>query len=478
MASENRILAILVLGTLMGALDTTIVLLAIPTITQSLHTSLVTTIWTIVAYLLVLAVATTQVGRLGDIYGRSRIFNIGFVIFTVGSLMCGLAPNGASLVGFRVVQALGGAMLEATSGAIIADTFERHRRGRAYGYTALGWNAGALLGIVLGGIITTFIGWRFIFLVNIPIGIVAAVLGFAYLKDANRSKERLDIGGMAALGTALGLISYGLLEFAAEGASALNMISIAVGALLLPIFVYIETNVANPMVDMRLFANRVLRYSLSASFLQALGFLSITFLIIMYLQGVRGLDPFRAALLLAPGYVVSLVLAPRMGRLSDKAGARIVATAGIVLSGITVAIYMTIGLSTSLYLILAAAMVSGAGSAMFWPANSSAVMAHAAADRHGSISGLLRTLTSIGILGSYVISITAAAAAVSRSTAFEIFIGTSKIIGGVSKQFIGGLHAAFALSLIILAAAGVLSSLRGKEDRKGRLHSAGAHDGS
>ena len=178
----------------MGALDSTIVLLAFPTINDSLHSDLATSLWIILAYLLVLAVATTQMGRIGDIYGRSRMFNLGFVIFTVGSALCGFSTHIYLLIGFRVVQAVGGALLQATSGAIIADYFPRERRGRAYGYNSLGFTAGAMLGIVLGGIITTFVSWQYIFFINIPIGIIAVLIGLKYVKDAEKTSAKLDLG--------------------------------------------------------------------------------------------------------------------------------------------------------------------------------------------------------------------------------------------------------------------------------------------
>ena len=146
---SNLVLAIVMLGTMMGALDSTIVLLAFPVINDSLHSDLATSLWIILAYLLILAVATTQMGRIGDIYGRSRIFNLGFVIFTVGSALCGFSPHIYPLIAFRCVQAAGGAIMQATSGAIIADYFPREKRGKAYGYNSLGFTSGAMLGIVL-----------------------------------------------------------------------------------------------------------------------------------------------------------------------------------------------------------------------------------------------------------------------------------------------------------------------------------------
>ncbi len=465
---EGIVLSILVLGTLMGALDTTIVLLALPSITEGLNSNLGETIWVILIYLLVIAVTTMQFGRIGDLFGRSRMFNLGFAIFTLGSALCGFAQTNGFLVGFRAIQAVGGALMQATSGAIIADTFEVGRRGRAYGYTAMGWNIGGMLGIVLGGMLTTFIGWRFIFFINVPIGIVALLLGMKYLNDNPRVNARLDLAGMLLLGSALFLLSYGAVDFASTGASSFNILLMFAGVIAVAVFLFWESKTASPALDLHAFTNRVLSASIFASFFQSLGFLSVTFLIIMYLQGIRGLDPFTASLLLTPGYVVSSFLSPYMGRLSDRFGARGIATAGIVLMCIAILIFMTLTLSSNYYIIILASIITGIGGAMFWPANSSAVMSNAQHEHYGSISGLLRLMTNVGTLGSFVITITAATVAISRSTAFSVFIGTSKLIGGVSITFLSGIHAALLTCLVILIVAGILSLARGKEDRQSR----------
>ena len=449
----------------MGAIDTTIVILALPAITEGLHTNLTLSIWAIVIYLLIVAVATTQLGRLGDLFGRSKMFNIGFGIFIVGSALCGFAPNVLFLIVSRAVQAFGGSLLEANSGAIIADTFERDNRGRAYGYVAMSWSIGALIGIVLGGVLTTFAGWRFIFFINIPIGIIGLIFGLKYLKDSNVVKEKLDLPGMFLLAAALGLISYGLVDITGTGASLMNIALIILGAALIPVFLYWESKSAAPVINIGTFRHGVLRSSILAAFFQSMGYLSISFLMTLYLQGVRGLSPFNAAVILIPGYALSSVLSPFMGKLSDRFGARIIATTGIGLMCVTVLIYLTLGVGTPLYMIVLASLFAGLGASMFWPANSSAVMAYATSDRHGSTSGLLRTMTNIGTLGSYVLAITAASLSVPRETAFSIFLGTSNLIGGLTQQFMAGIDAAFALSLFILIIAGLFSLTRGKENR-------------
>ncbi len=464
---NNIVLGIVMLGTLMGALDSTIVLLAFPVINDSLHSTLAVSIWIILAYLLVLAVATTQMGRIGDIYGRSKIFNLGFVIFTVGSALCGFSPHIYPLIAFRAVQAVGGAIMQATSGAIIADYFPREKRGKAYGYNALGFTAGALLGIVLGGIITSYISWQFIFFINIPIGLIAVIVGLKYLKDIEkRPATKLDLAGMGLLASALVLLTLGLVDFAANGLSALSVILALVGAALVPVFILYDRRLENSLIDFEALRIKVLRNAILSAFFTSVGYFSVIFLVIMYLQGIRALTPLNASLLLVPGYVAGSFLGPIMGRLSDKYGSREIATLGIGFLAVAVLVYLTLGVTSPLYIVLLASAISGIGTSMFFPANNSAVMAIARAGSYGSISGLLRTVQNIGLVGSYVLAISVAAASVPRQVAFEVFVGTSNLSGGVSQAFISGIDHAFYASIVILAIAGVLSYIRGRDIRK------------
>ena len=460
----NIVLAIVVLGTLMGSLDVTIVLLAFPTITSGLHSDLATSIWIILVYLLVISITTTQVGRLGDLYGRSRMFNFGFAMFTVGSALCGFSNSIVLLIAFRAAQALGGSIMQSNSGAIISDVFPPNSRGRAFGYNALGWTIGAMLGIVLGGVITTFVGWQYIFFINIPIGVAAVFLGLRYVKDLARAKAKIDLFGMTLLAVALTLFSLGATDFASEGLTILNAAMTITGVILILAFVIYDRGLkGNSMIDFVAFKNRVLRNAVAASFFVSLGYFSVVFLLIMYLQGVRGLSPLDASVLLIPGYVVGSLLGPVMGRLSDKYGSREISTLGVVFLGVAVLIYLTLRADSSIYIVLVASAVSGVGSSMFYPANTAAVMANVRAGSYGSISGLLRTLQNIGTLGSFVLALSVASLSIPRDVAFQVFLGT--ISGGVSSEFVGGIDGAFYVSLVILVLAGFLSFLRGKETR-------------
>lgn len=460
------VLISVITGTLMSAIDTTIVILALPTITQDLHTTLFLSIFTIIIYLLVLAVLTTQLGSMSDTYGRRRLYIIGFGIFTVGSGLSGASPTITLLIAFRALQGVGAAMLQANAGAIIADTYDARERGKAFGYTALGWNIGGTLGIVLGGIITTFVGWQFIFYVNVPIGIFGMILGMKYIRPSKRRESRVDYAGMAFLAASLSAISYGATDTAGHGVTDFNISLIIIGLILLVPFLMVERRAQSPIINLRAFKNKVLTFSLLSAMSQAIGYLSVVFILIMYLQGIRDFTPFQAGLLLVPGYVIASMLSPMMGKYSDRFGSRLMATLGIFLMAVGVIIYFSLDLHTSLLLVIAGSVVSGIGASMFWPANNASVMSNAPVEIYGSISGLLRTLSNIGTLFSFVIAISVASASVPRSVAFEVFAGTSNLVGGVTTRFLGGIHSALFISTIILIVAGVLSVLRGSSRRR------------
>ncbi len=450
----------------MASIDSTIVLLAFPAITIALHSNISTIIWVILIYIIVVAVLSTQLGRIGDIYGRSRMFNLGFVIFTIASFLCGIAPTDITLIAFRAVQAVGGALISSNSGAIIADTFERHRIGRAYGFTGMSWNIGALLGILLGGFITTFIGYRYIFFINVPVGIIAVILGIKYLKDTVRSKKSFDLLGMSTLGIAIALISYAGVNYASVGLSTSNVGILLAGIFSGILFIFIEKKVKLPTINFSMFKNKIFRNSLLASLFQGLGFMGVTFLLIMYLQGVRGFTPLYASLLLLPGYIVSSILSPIMGRYSDRYGARLLSTIGILFMISGILFYITfLRISSPVYYILIGTMITGFGGSMFWPANNSAVMANVNDEVRGAASGTLRLFGNMGLIGSFVIALVAASSAVPRYVAFEIFVGTSKVIGGIGGSFVYGMKIAFVSLIAMLIIAGIFSLTRGREDR-------------
>ena len=461
-AHEGALLLLTTLGTIMVAVDSTIVVLALPTMRRDLAAPFETVIWTILVYLLIAASLTTQAGRLGDLFGRSRVYNIGFAVFTVGSALAGFAPTGTFLIGARVVQALGGAVMFANAGALIALVFPPERRGRAYGFMTFGWSVGAILGILLGGVITTLLGWRYIFFINLPIGVVATALGLRLLPITPPRPARFDLPGFALFSVALALICYGGVEVAAHGLAAFYLGCVLAGAALLGAFALVELRTREPMLDLRQLRQRLFGFSLAAGLLQSLGYLSVVFLLTLYLQGLRGLTPLDASLLLVPGYLVGAFAGPWMGRHVDRLGPRGIATTGIGCMVVAVVAYAQLGLTSWLGWVPAISLVSGVGVGMFFPANTTAIMSRARPETFGSISGLRGTLTNLGTLMSFVLTLSIASASVSRSVATAIFLGLAPLQGALDVPFLGGIHAAFYGCALVLAAAAALSWSRGE----------------
>jgi MFS family permease len=182
-SNQTLVLLVVLLGVMIAAIDTTIVILGLPVMVVDLHSDIVSMVWVIMAYLLTLTVLGTQVGRLGDMYGRVRMYNVGFAVFTLGSVLCGLSQDATQLIALRVLQAIGGALISSNSGAIIADNVPAPWRGRAFGLTTIGFNVGAILGILLGGVLITFVTWRAIFYINLPIGVIALVASYRVLRE-------------------------------------------------------------------------------------------------------------------------------------------------------------------------------------------------------------------------------------------------------------------------------------------------------
>lgn len=458
-------LVVVLMGVMMTAIDTTAVVLALPVMRVDLNSSILSLIWVIMAYLLVLTIFGTQVGRLGDMYGRVRMYNVGFAVFTIGSLLCGLSQTGPEIIEFRIIQGIGGALVFSNSGAIIADTIPEKRRGRAYGLTSVGYSVGAILGILVGGALITFLNWRYIFYINIPIGITAVVASYIVLKERSpRISRRIDLPGMALLGGGLFLILYGLTEITGSGWTGTSGLELAGGAILIFGFVFWERFSSSPLLELSLLRQRVLTASIFAAFFQALASFSVLFLVIMYLQGVRGLTPFNASVLLIPGYLLGCVVGPIAGRLSDRHGARSIASIGLGLQALGILIYATLTIDSPLWTVILASVINGAGTSFFFPANNSAVMANAPPRSYGVASGLLRTLSNTGMVSSFALALLIASISISRQEAFEIFLGVQTLTQSAGA-FVTGMHSALLVSITLIGVAIVLSILRGKEAR-------------
>ncbi|HEX6519312.1 MAG TPA: MFS transporter [Streptosporangiaceae bacterium] len=456
-------MAVIMSGVLMTAVDTTIVVLALPEIQRTLHVALSAVVWVIISFLLVITLLATQVGRLGDMFGRVRMYETGFAVFVLGSLACALAWNEASIIGFRVLQGVGGAFIMANSGAVIADLYPKDKRGRAYGFTSVGWTMGAVIGIVLGGLIVTYISWRWIFWINVPVGLAALAVATRVLHDrGERQHRRLDLPGMVCLGVGLFGMLWAMTRLATTAFDAEMAGYLGGGLVLIAAFVVIERRQGEPMLPLSIFRVPTMSASLLASLFQGLASFAVLFLVIMYLQGPRGLSPIHASLLLVPGYVVGSVAGPYAGHLADRRGPVFPATVGLAIQVVSLAIYAQLGLTTGLWVVVAAAVLNGVGASFFFPANNSAIMKAAPPEAYGIASGMLRTFGNVGMVFSFAVAILIASRSISRGLAFAIFVGTTSLHGALAAAFTSGLHAAFYASMSFMVLAAALSAVRAR----------------
>jgi EmrB/QacA subfamily drug resistance transporter len=459
-------LTVTTIGSLMAAIDSTIVILALPNMLQDLRSDLVVMTWVIMAYLLVSTVLQLTCGRMADMFGRVRMYNLGFVIFTVGSVLCAVSPTALILIGARIVQGVGGAMLSANSMAIITEVFPANQRGQAMGFNAVTWGAGSVLGPVLGGFILAVASWRWIFLINLPIGIIGTLSAYLLLHDIepNPRNERFDLLG--AFLFCVGLVTLLLGLMSSIGSSwlspgVLGMLIVAVVSFV--IFIFWERRVAYPMLDMRLFASQHYTFSVLAATFQSLAVFAVNFLIIFYLQGVLGYDPLTAAFLILPLPVLTSVIGPLGGRWADRDrfhGAT-PATVGLALQVISLIVLTFLAPNTP-YLILGSALgLMGLGSAIFWSPNTSSTMGAAPRNRLGVASATLNTMRNVGMVCSFALSLAVAAAAMPPAMVNEVFLGTvGHLPATIARDFTGAMSRAFVASAVICVLAVFCSVVR------------------
>lgn len=451
-------------GALMSAVDSTVVLLALFPMAADLHSDFVTMIWVIIAYLLVNTALVLSFGRLADMYGRKVMYNIGFVIFTIGSGLCGLAPSGLSLVGFRVVQGMGAALLTSNSFAILSEAFPREESGRAFGLMSIVWGIGSVLGIILGGVIITYTSWRWIFLINVPIGIFGTAWAYKVLRNVKPEGKRGSFDLPAAVSFTAGLlslllgISWGLLYSWHDPAT---IAMLALSPIIFILFVVWETRFSkDPILDFTFFRNRNFSFSVVAALLQFLAVFSVNFLLIFYLEGIDGLSALQASYLIIPFAVASAVVGPLGGLLSDRLGFRKVMLMGLALTAVALVLFSRLTINTTLFEIGIIETISGVGLAFFWPSNTSAIMSSTPPARYGVGSGIMNTFRNTGMILSFALSLTATTAVIPPAIVYSLFIGdlSGKLSTALASSYLSGESFAFEISAALLVIAMVFAA--------------------
>ncbi|MCA9961527.1 MAG: MFS transporter, partial [Anaerolineales bacterium] len=423
--------------------------------------------WVPLAYLLTLSTVLLSMGRLGDMIGKKPVYVTGFILFTLSSMLCGMAPTIYWLIGFRVLQAIGAAMTQALGIAIITEAFPPSERGKALGISGSLVSIGIVAGPTLGGILIDTFTWRWIFFVNLPVGIIGTLLTLRYVPyQRSASAQRFDFAGAAILFGSL-LTMLGALTLGQQWGFTDRRVWLLLGTavLLLIFFVRSEQRVAQPMINLGLFRNQLFSINLLTGLLAFIAVAGVFVLLPFYLENMLGYGPRQVGLLIAAVPILMGVTAPISGTLSDRYGTRPIATVGLV---ILVAGYLAMSrftTNTSLLVYILAVLPFGAGMGIFQSPNNSAVMGSVPPQQLGIASGLLATTRNLG--QTMGIAILGAVWASRVMTAAGETISGGATAAPVAAQ-IAGLQDTFTIIAILISMALALSAYGLVQERRKR----------
>lgn len=459
---KRAILLAVAIGTFMSALDASAINMVLPSIGTYFHTSLSILEWAIMSYLLVISSLLLAYGRLGDMYGHKKIYITGFIIFMIGSLLCGMASSVRLLIIFRGIQAIGAGMQMAMGPAIVTDTVPPGERGKGLSVIAISVAVALTTGPVLGGFLAAAFGWQSIFFINIPIGLGGILLAEKTIpQNKERSEQPFDSIGAAIIFFALICILLPLSLIEQYGwKNSFLLTSILIGALLMVGFVFWEKNIKYPMFDIALFQNRLFSMSNISALLNYMAQYTIILLIPFYLQRLRGLSPEHAGLLYLPMPFTMMIVAPISGTLSDRMDSRYISSAGmaIIAAGMWLLSYLK---ADSPYLFLIAGLtVVGLGIGLFQTPNNSAIMGSVPDSKRGVASGMLATMRNIGM----VLGVAISGALFTSSHNWLKNMWKAKGLSGLKLEetaFTGALHITYLVGAIFAFMAMITSLIKG-----------------
>jgi EmrB/QacA subfamily drug resistance transporter len=392
-------LAAVSVGLFMIMLDNTVVNVALPSMRRSLHMSLSELEWVVAGYALTFAAFMLTGGKLADYVGRRLIFMVGLTVFTGASLACGLAPNGGFLIGARVVQGLGGALMNPATLSIITATFPPRERGKAIGIWAGVSGMALAIGPLVGGLLTEHVNWNWIFFINVPVGI-AGLLAIPLFIDESRDtshEQRLDLPGLSTSAIGLFSLTYAFIEANSYGwASSRILGAFAVAAVMLVAFVLFERHQRAPMLELALFKNRTFSGANGAMLFVGLAMFGTFFYVSLYMQNVLHYSPVKAGASFLPMTLLIILIAPRAGALTDKVGSRWLVGLGMALLAVMLFYYSQLGANESFWAILPGLLIGGVGMGATMTPVTAAAMSAVAVDKAGVGSAVLNSSRQVG----------------------------------------------------------------------------------
>ncbi len=388
-------------STFMSALDTSVINTVLPVVTRDFNTQVATVEWTVIIYLLLVSGLLPVFGRLGDLHGHKPIFISGFLLFIFSSVLCGFAPSVWMLIAARGFQALGAAMLSANSPAILTKSFPANQRGQALGMQATMTYLGLTVGPILGGWLTDQLGWRTVFFINVPVGLLALLLSLRFIKHEAPATRTEGFDWFGALVFMAGLVALllGLNQGHNWGWGSPAILGLLAASIaLLALFIYIERRSQSPLMDLGLFRRGLFSASISAAVLNYICVYSILFLMPFYLIEGRGFTPSQTGLLLSAQPLIMAIVAPASGTLSDRIGIRLPCSIGMLILASGLFWLSRLPPASSTQEIALAMAVCGLGIGIFISPNNSALMGSAPHNRQGIAAGLMATARNVGMV--------------------------------------------------------------------------------
>jgi EmrB/QacA subfamily drug resistance transporter len=443
---------------LLAATNSGTLIIALPDLERSLHTSLLALVWVILAYLIAATVLVLMAGRLSDLFGRKRAYVGGFVLFALASLGAGFASGSTSLILWRIAQGIGSAFIFANAAALVTDAFPKEQLGLAMGANTMVAAIGLVLGPVLGGALVS-ISWQWVFWFNVPFALAGAVWGALILRELAKVD---DVRGYDVLGTStfvLGLtglvlgVSRGGLSGWGDG---IVVGGLAAAAVLLPLWVLIERRSRAPMLDLQIFRNRLFSAASGAAFINGLARFALMFLFVFYFQGAQGDTPIEAGVRLIPLALGMLIASPIAGIYADRHGSRALAAAGMLVTAAGLAAMTTLGVRSPYWQSGLWLAIVGVGSGLFNSPNTAAMMGVVPAKRRGVAAGARTLLQNTGAVLSIAFVLAIVTSSIPKATLFAIFSGLTKGLSQAKLDpFIANMHEA----LWVLTATSLLGAV-------------------
>jgi len=460
-------LSVTTVGALLAAVQGSSLVIALPDVLTGLNSSFLTVMWVLLGYLLITTALVPVVGRLADMVGRKRLYVAGFAVFTLGWLLAGFSQpqfHGWDLVAYRVIQGVGGALLITNSTAIVADAFRHGHVGFGLGVNQVAGAAGFLLGPVVGGLLTA-ISWRWVFLVNVPIGVFGTIWGLWRLREPVLlpAHQRFDMQGSLTFVAGLGslLLALSLLAFPMLPMSVVYGLFVVAGLGLVG-FVLVELRAEQPMLDLRLFQDRLFAFASLAGALNGLARGAVLFVLIFFLQGPYGQNPLMAGLMMTPFGAAFLLLGPLAGYLSDHWGSRVLATSGLLVSAVGLLGLSTVVTSTPYWVLAIYMALMGGGSGLFTSPNVNALMSTVPPRQRGTASGINTMVANTGQMLSIAIAFPLVLSRIPEDLMFKVLLygGGMADVPDALRAFEQGLHQAFLVSFGVTLIAALASGLR------------------